>query len=303
MIVVYCLPMDFDRLRYLVAVARTGSVRGAANALSVTPGAVSKGLARLEQESGVQLLRPAGRGVELTDEGRWLADRADYLVGEYASISSDLASRSGRAASLCVATHDVFATWFPALLTTRYLTDIPLSVRERWPGEVEQAVATRLSDVGITFIPVPTEGIEHVEVATVPMGVFTRTGAFSGQATTSLPYAVASHPVSGSVGRYGPLDGWPADGPTRTIALSTSSLEARLELTRQGACAIVIPQFVAEQHNKRVAQSQRLELRDSKAVSKRWTRRVYVARRVGASPELARRTEIVATAAAAFCSA
>src|SRR4051812_29398620 len=103
--------MEFDRLRYLAAVARTGTMRGAADALSVTPGAVSKAIARLEEESGVALLVPSGRGVVLTDEGTWLASRAEQLLGEFAALGSDLAARKARDPGICAATYDVFATW------------------------------------------------------------------------------------------------------------------------------------------------------------------------------------------------
>src|SRR4051812_24816835 len=103
--------MNIERLRYLAAVQRTGSVRQAAASLAVTPGAVSKGLARLEQEAGVPLLVPSGRGVVLTDDGDWLARRAEHLLDDVASIGVDLASRRDREPGLCIAAYDVFATW------------------------------------------------------------------------------------------------------------------------------------------------------------------------------------------------
>ena len=50
------------------AVARLGSVQGAAQELGVTPGAVSQQVRRLEAHLGVTLLERRGRGLELT---RW----------------------------------------------------------------------------------------------------------------------------------------------------------------------------------------------------------------------------------------
>lgn len=292
--------MNFERLRYLAAVGRTGSVRGAAEALHVTPGAVSKGLARLEEETGTRLLVPDGRGVQLTDDGRWLAQRAEHLVGEFSSLGSDLASRRGRNPELCVATYDVFSAWFPGQLARQYLPGVPLSVRERWPGEVEDAVASGVSDVGVTYIPVGTDGIEHVEAARVPLGVFVRGDAFGGVALEELPFAVPSHPVSGMMGQHGPLDGWPSDGVVRSVRLRASSLEARLEVCRQGEAAVLVPRFVVERHNRLVSAANRLQPWSGK-VPGRLARRVYVVRRIRASDQLHARVQAVLAGVRAMC--
>lgn len=299
--VVYRFPMDFDRLRYLAAVARTGSVRAAAGALGVTPGAVSKGIARLEEEAGVQLLTPRGRGVALTDEGEWLARRAEHLVAEHASLGNDLAARRSREPELCCATYDVFATWLPGLLARQFLPGVPLSIRERWPGEVESAVATGLSDLGITFIPVATDGVVHVEVARVPLGIFTRRGAFRGVPSLELPFVVPSHPVTGAVGQYGPLDGWPPDAPLRDVRFRASSLEARLELCRQDQAATLLPNFVAAMHNARTRPALALEQRPDVAAAGRLRRRVYVVQRSGSGQQLHAHVEAVSAAVRAVC--
>lgn len=293
--------MNFDRLRYLAAVARTGSVRGAALALHVTPGAVSKGLARLEQELGSPVLVQVGRGVELTDDGRWLAQRAEHLVGEFASIGSDLERRRGRVAELCVATYDAFAAWLPGPLSRQFLPGVPLSVRERWPGDVEATVASCVSDVGVTYMPVATDGVEHVEVARVPLGIYVARGAFAGIRLAELPFAVPSHPVSGAIADHGPLDGWPADAPPRDVRIRASSLEARLDVTRAGEAAIVLPEFVARRHDAAVLSAHRLHPWTGAGVPTRLTRRVYVVRRIGSSPEMMQRTDAVIAAVRAMC--
>lgn len=293
--------MNFERLRYLAAVARTGTVRGAAASLQVTPGAVSKGLARLEEECGVRLLAPDGRGVRLTDDGQWLASRAEHLVGEFASLSSDLASRRTRDPGVCLATHDVFATWFAGQLADRFLPGVPLSVRERWPGEVEEAVATGLSDVGITFMPVSTEGVEHVEAARASLGVYVRRGAFPRVPIAELPFVVPTHPVSGAVGQYGPLDGWPADAPLRDVRFRASSLEARLELARHGLAAIVLPRFVAEMHDRRARPGTLLQAVELPPALANLSRRIHVVRRVGCRGQLARRADAVLEAVTTVC--
>src|ERR671931_691789 len=58
--------LDLTRLRVLVAVARTGSVTAAARELHYTQPAVSHHLAKLETETGAQLVQRIGRGIRLT---------------------------------------------------------------------------------------------------------------------------------------------------------------------------------------------------------------------------------------------
>jgi DNA-binding transcriptional LysR family regulator len=296
--------MNFERLRYLVALGRTGTVRGAADALHVSPGAVSKALAKLEEETGLRLIAPDGRGVVLTRDGEWLAQRGSHLVGEFAALGSDLKTRRDRDGGMCVASYDVFSTWFPSLLGRQYLPDMPLSFRDRWPGEVESAVSTGLSDVGITWIPVPTEGVEHLEAARAPTRVYVRRGAFAGAKVADIPFAIPTHPVEGSVGRYGPLDGWPTDGPPRTITIKASSIEARLEACRQGEVALVLPAFIVQLHNQRAKARDHLELHaaSTKAVGK-LVRRVYVVRRTAMGERMRERTNAVVAAVRTYCDA
>jgi DNA-binding transcriptional LysR family regulator len=57
--------LDVTRLRVLEAVSRLGSVTAAAKELHYTQPTVSHHLARLEVETGAQLLQRAGRGIRL----------------------------------------------------------------------------------------------------------------------------------------------------------------------------------------------------------------------------------------------
>lgn len=65
--------LDRKRALCLLQIIETGSVRGAADALSVDPSMVSRAVARLEEDTGLTLLERRGRGVVVTDAGRMLA--------------------------------------------------------------------------------------------------------------------------------------------------------------------------------------------------------------------------------------
>ncbi|MEV4008234.1 LysR family transcriptional regulator, partial [Actinomadura sp. NPDC049753] len=73
--------MTEARLRALVALADTGSVRSAARRLYVTESAVSAAVAALTRELGVPLVSREGRGVRLTGAGAVYAGYARQVLG------------------------------------------------------------------------------------------------------------------------------------------------------------------------------------------------------------------------------
>ncbi|HEU5242377.1 MAG TPA: LysR family transcriptional regulator, partial [Ornithinibacter sp.] len=87
--------LDLARLRVLAAVARHGSVTAAARELHYSQPSVSHHLAKLEAETGAQLLQRVGRGVRLTEAGRLLAERATEILGRVDAASAELSAHVG----------------------------------------------------------------------------------------------------------------------------------------------------------------------------------------------------------------
>lgn len=88
--------LNLERLRTLDALARHGSVSGAAEGLHVTTSAVSQQMSKLEREVGQQLLAKNGRGVRLTDAGRLLAEHAARILSQVELAQSDLEAQRGQ---------------------------------------------------------------------------------------------------------------------------------------------------------------------------------------------------------------
>src|SRR5512141_198255 len=73
--------LDVTRLRVIDAVARQPSV--------------THHLARLEAETGAQLLQRVGRGIRLTPAGQLLADRAAEILGRIDAAGAELSAHVG----------------------------------------------------------------------------------------------------------------------------------------------------------------------------------------------------------------
>jgi DNA-binding transcriptional LysR family regulator len=144
---------DLSRLRVLHAVAGHGSLAAAAQALHLTPSAVSQQMAKLEREAGCALAERQGRRLRLTDEGRVLAAHADRILSAVAEASADLDERRG----LVLGQVDLgaFATaargLVPAVLRTcaqRY-PDLRIRLREVEPYQSLGLVAAGDLDVAV----------------------------------------------------------------------------------------------------------------------------------------------------------
>lgn len=85
--------MNLRHLRNFWTVARMGGVARAAERLNLTPQTVSGQLRQLEEDLGVALFRPAGRGLELTDAGRTALSYADEMLQLGDEMKATLASR------------------------------------------------------------------------------------------------------------------------------------------------------------------------------------------------------------------
>jgi DNA-binding transcriptional LysR family regulator len=90
--------LDVNRLRVIDAVARHGSVTAAARELHYSQPTVTHHIARLETETGAQLLQRVGRGIRLTPAGQLLADRAAEIIGRIDAADAELSAHVGLSA-------------------------------------------------------------------------------------------------------------------------------------------------------------------------------------------------------------
>jgi DNA-binding transcriptional LysR family regulator len=147
--------LDVTRLRVLVAVARHGSVTAAARALNYAQPSVSHHIARLEAETGTQLLERVGRGIRLTEAGQLLAERAEEIIGRLDTAEAELAAhvglRSGRVR--LAAFPSALATLVPAA-AARIAADSPgleFMLTEAEPPEALRMLRAGYVDVAVVF--------------------------------------------------------------------------------------------------------------------------------------------------------
>jgi DNA-binding transcriptional LysR family regulator len=103
--------LEVGRLRALLELARCGTMAAAAEALFLTPSAISQQIAQLEGEAGVKLTERIGRRVRFTAAGNALVGHAERVMAVLDEARSELAElRNEIAGELRVAAFESIAS-------------------------------------------------------------------------------------------------------------------------------------------------------------------------------------------------
>lgn len=86
----YVVPMDWDDVRYFLALARSDSIRGAASVLRVSHSTVARRLEALEQKLEVRLFDRTPDGYAITSAGARMVQSAERMEAELASMQRAL---------------------------------------------------------------------------------------------------------------------------------------------------------------------------------------------------------------------
>jgi DNA-binding transcriptional LysR family regulator len=145
-----------SELSFLVLVARHASLSAAARELNLTPPAVTKRLAQMEQRLGVRLLNRTTRSLSLTAEGELYVAHAGRILADIREMEEQVVSRGGAPKGLLRVNATLgfgrtaiaplisrFAKAYPDVAVQLRLTDRPLDL-------VEEAF-----DLGIRFGALP----------------------------------------------------------------------------------------------------------------------------------------------------
>jgi DNA-binding transcriptional LysR family regulator len=147
--------LDVNRLRVIDAVARHGSVTAAAKELHYSQPSVTHHLARLETETGAQLLQRVGRGIRLTPAGQLLADRAAEIIGRIDAAGAELSAHVGLTAGRVrmAAFASAIGSLVPAAAAALAGRHPGLEVRltDTHPPEAIELLRTGKVDVAIIF--------------------------------------------------------------------------------------------------------------------------------------------------------
>lgn len=145
--------IDLLQLHFFVAVVDAGSITKASRQCHIAQPALSKRVASLEEELGVQLLHRAAHGVEATDEGMVLYAASRRILRDIAGIADEVHSTgSNPMGEVRLACQDSLTRMISRALAKEVLTNLPqirLAATAGQSMEIYQALGQGIVDLAV----------------------------------------------------------------------------------------------------------------------------------------------------------
>jgi len=190
--------MHASVLRYFLEVARSGSIRKAAQRLFVASSAVNRKILQLEEELGAELFDRLPTGMRLNAAGECVLRHVRTTLHDFELLRSELDAQKGERSGhiTIVAMDSLFVDVLPGAIDefTVEFPAVTFTLLAMSPSEVPAKVAGGEADIGICFVTRAPAGTEIVASAAFPIGVVMAT----------------SHPLAGRAEiRYEDCRGYP----------------------------------------------------------------------------------------------
>lgn len=160
--------MELRTLRYFLAVAREENMTEAANVLHVTQPTLSRQIADLERELGVELFERTNRSCVLTSDGMRLRQRAEEIISLVEQTEGELADRElGIAGNIRIGAGETHAMQVVLGAFADVRRDYPGVTCELYTGNadaVEERLERGLLDFALVIEPVNLEKYEWIRM-------------------------------------------------------------------------------------------------------------------------------------------
>ena len=156
-------------LNYINEVARTGSIRRAAEQLNLTPSALNRRIQDVEAELGTAIFERLPRGVRLNAAGELLIRHIRNQIADMGRVRSQIEDLSGfRRGTIAIASSQALAYDFLPSMIAAYRAEFPLvefDLQVRDHGEALAALLEFEVDLAMVFRPEPMRDFQIIASA------------------------------------------------------------------------------------------------------------------------------------------
>jgi len=178
-------------LRYIDAVARAGSIRKAAEMLSITSTALNRRILAMEEELGVPIFERLPRGVRLSAAGEILLHHVRTQLSDMERVKSQIADLAGeRRGHVSIACSQALLPRFLPEQIASYRKSHPavtFSVYLRDRAAAEKALVDHSADLALVFEPVRLSDFQILLIVRQPVyAIMTTNHPLADQETVRL---------------------------------------------------------------------------------------------------------------------
>jgi DNA-binding transcriptional LysR family regulator len=165
--------IDWDDLRYLLAIQRAGTLARAASELGINATTVGRRLSTLEERVQARLFDRTPDGYVLTPVGRDLLPRAERMEAEALAAERDVSGRDQRAAgNVRLSATEMLVTRFIAPHLPRFREQYPEITLELECTNRMVSLSRREADVALRLARPREENVITRKLASVPLALY-----------------------------------------------------------------------------------------------------------------------------------
>ncbi len=226
--------------RYIDVIARTGSIRQAAEHLSITPSALNRRVIALEQELGVDVFERLGRGVRLSTAGELLIDAMRKHLAEAETLKSRIADLSGlRRGHVSIACSQAVLPHFMPDEIRRYQVlhpQVTFRVLNKDGPDAAAALLSYSADLALVFDQLPHSEFQTACAVPQPINVvIRRSHPLASKTTVSLSDCL-EFPLALPTAQY---------GVRKTMDALADHLSTRLQPMIEADSYVLLQKYVA----------------------------------------------------------
>jgi len=238
--------MEWSDVRIFLAVARAGTLGGAARALRLSHPTVGRRLRALEEATGQTLFQRTADGFVLTEEGSAIVALAEQMEEGALAMERRLA---GQEQNLRGCLRISSADWFGAYV----LPSIIAEYTNAYPGvDVEILTGTRLfslaqreSDIAFRIVPFNTSDIVQRRLTRLTYGVYIAASAPDPVFGDGTGFRLITHDTS--TGQFPDIAWLMESFPNATPVMRSNNRNVQARMCRQGVGIAVLPHTVGKQ--------------------------------------------------------
>lgn len=231
--------LDWNDLRYVLALARHGSLSATARMLKVNHATVARRIAALEASLGMTLFQRRARGYVPTLAAAPVLQAAEQIEAPLLRLA-----RLGDASAGEQVTGTVRITCTEGVASHTVAPSLG-SLRQRWPGlQIELVVehrslslARREADIAIRWARPKTGELYASRLGAVPYCLFRNPAAVDRNAVAAFDESLAEIPESLWLKKSG-----------FTQVIRSNSMIPLVAAARAGACAVLLPEYIGRQY-------------------------------------------------------